>query len=48
MNHTAALLVAAAFAFAPQFASAAETAVTLPPPATEAPAPAGMDSRPAS
>lgn len=48
MNRTAALLsaftLAAAFTFAPQFASAAETAVTLPPPAAEAPAPAGMET----
>jgi peptide-methionine (S)-S-oxide reductase len=44
MNRTAALLVAAAFTVAPQFAFAAETAVTLPPPAAEAPAPAGMET----
>ena len=47
MNRTAALLVAttlaAAAVFAPQFASA-EAAVTLPPPATEAPAPAGLET----
>lgn len=47
MNRTAALLIAttlaAAVVFAPQFASA-ETAVTLPPPAAEAPAAAGLET----
>src|SRR3954466_10954781 len=53
MNRTAALLIAAAFAIAPALAPpsgfigsalAAEPAVTLPPPAAEAPAPAGLET----
>ena len=44
MTHRAALLIAAALAFAP-FAAHAEPAVTIPPPAAEAPAQSG-DSRP--
>ena len=44
MNRTATLFAAAAFAIAPHFAFAAESAVTLPPPAAEAPAPAGLET----
>lgn len=43
MNRTAALL-AAALAFAPLTARAAEQAVILPPPSAEAPAPDGMET----
>ena len=44
MTHRAALLIAAALAFAP-FAAHAEPAVTIPPPAAEAPAPgAGLET----